>query len=156
MADTPRGLNSDLTRTIIKWGSRANTWIYKATDGKMGGTWRLGRKPVDERPPVGILTTVGRKSGQPRNSPLLFLRDGEKVILVASQGGRATNPMWYLNLKSDPAVTFQIGAQVLKLTARDASADERAGYWPQLTAMYPDFDDYQSYTDRVIPVVVCE
>lgn len=156
MADAPRGLNSDFTGTIIKWGSRVNTWIYKATDGKLGGRWRLGRNRVDELPPVGILTTVGRKTGQPRGTPLLFLRDGDRVILVASQGGRAANPMWYLNLKANPAVTFQIGAQVLSLTARDATADERAGYWPRLTAMYPDFDDYQSYTDRVIPVVVCQ
>lgn len=156
MADAPRGLNSDLTRVVIKWGSRANTWLYKATSGRIGGKWRLGRNAVDELPPVGILTTTGRKSGQARNSPLLFLRDGGRVVLVASQGGRATNPMWYLNLTANPAVKFQIGAQVLALTARDATADERADYWPRLTAMYPDFDDYQSYTDRVIPVVVCE
>ncbi|MBS9533130.1 nitroreductase family deazaflavin-dependent oxidoreductase [Mycobacterium sp. M1] len=155
-SSAPRGLNSDLTRVVIKWGSRVNTWLYRASDGKLGGKWRLGRNKVDELPPVGILTTTGRKTGQPRNSPLLFLRNGDRVLLVASQGGRASNPMWYLNLKANPAVKFQIGGEVLSLTARDATADERAEYWPKLTAMYPDFDDYQSYTDRVIPVVICE
>ena len=135
MASAPRGLNSALTGTIIKWGSRANTWIYKSTDGKVGGTWRLGRNRVDERPPVGILTTTGRKTGAKRESPLLFLRDGDRVLLVASQGGRANNPMWYLNLQSNPAVTFQIGGELLALTARDATAKERVGYWPKLTAM---------------------
>lgn len=156
MADAPRGLNSDLTRTIMKWASRANIWMYKATNGKVGAKWRLGSQHFGDVPPVGILTTTGRKTGAPRESPLLFLRDGDRVILVASHGGRATNPMWYLNLKAEPTVSFRIRDEVLELRAREATEDERGQYWPRLDAMYPDFADYRSWTDRELPIVVCE
>lgn len=152
----PRALNSALTGVIIKWMSRANTAMYKASNGRVGGKWRMGSKRFGDLPPVGILTTIGRKSGQPREAPLLYLREGDRVVLVASQGGRATNPMWYLNLKADPAVTFRIRDEVLTLTARDATAAERAEYWPKLDAMYPDFADYRSYTTREIPIVICD
>lgn len=129
--------------------SRINTWLYKRTDGKVGGKFLKGA-------PVALLTTIGRKTGEPRISPLLYLRDGDRVILVASQGGAANNPMWYLNLKANPTVTAQIKDEVLHLTARDATEAERSEYWPKLVAMYSSFDDYQSWTDRVIPVVICD
>lgn len=145
----PRGLNSPQTETIIKWMSRAQSWLYRKTGGKLGGTFLQGA-------PVALLTTTGRKTGQPRVSPLLYLREGNRIILVASKGGAASNPMWYLNLKANPAVSVQIKDEVLNLTARDATEDERARYWPTLTKMYTSFDDYQSWTDRVIPVVICE
>ena len=64
--------------------------------------------------------------------------------------------MWYLNLKANPKVSVQIKDEVLQLQARDATDDERGEYWPKLTAMYPTFDDYQSWTDRVIPIVICD
>jgi deazaflavin-dependent oxidoreductase (nitroreductase family) len=145
----PKGLNSPRTKTIIKWMSRTNTWLYKKTDGRIGGTFLKGA-------PVALLTTTGRKSGEPRVSPLLYLREGDRVILVASQGGAATNPMWYLNLKANPKVSVQIKDETLHLTARDATEAERTAYWPKLTAMYSSFDDYQSWTDRVIPIVICD
>lgn len=148
-ATPPRGLNSPQTKHIVKWMSRINTWLYKRTDGKVGGKFLKGA-------PVALLTTTGRKTGEPRVSPLLYLRDGDRVILVASQGGAANNPMWYLNLKANPKVTIQIKDEVLNLTARDATEAEKAEYWPKLVAMYSSFDDYQSWTDRVIPVVICD
>ena len=148
-ASPPKGLNSPQTKIIIKWMSRINTWAYKATKGKVGGKFLKGA-------PVALLTTTGRKTGEPRVSTSLYLREGNRVILVASQGGAATNPMWYLNLKANPKVTVQIKDEVLTLTARDATESERAEYWPKLTAMYSSFDDYQSWTDRVIPVVICD
>lgn len=156
MADAPSGLNSELAGVFIKWMSRANTWAYKATNGRLGGKWRLGSKRFGDVPPVGILTTTGRKTGEPRESPLLYLREGDRVILVASQGGRATNPMWYLNLTANPEVSLRIRDEVLTLRARDATESERAEYWPKLDAMYPDFANYRSWTDRVIPVVICD
>ncbi len=73
---------------------------------------------------MALLTTTGRKTGEPRVSPLLYLRDGDRVILVASQGGAAKNPMWYLNLKANPKVSIQIKDEVLDLTARDATEAE--------------------------------
>jgi deazaflavin-dependent oxidoreductase (nitroreductase family) len=149
MANPPRALNSARTVVVIKWMSRLNTWAYKVSGGKLGGSFLQGA-------PVALLTTIGRKTGQPRVSPLLYLRDGDRVVLVASQGGRANNPMWYLNLKANPKISVQIKKEVLPLTARDATEAERAQYWPQLVAMYSSFDDYQSWTERVIPVVICD
>jgi deazaflavin-dependent oxidoreductase (nitroreductase family) len=145
----PKGLNSPQTTTIIKMMSRANTWLYKKTDGKVGGKFLQGA-------PVALLTTIGRKTGEPRVSPLLFLREGTRVVLVASKGGSATHPMWYLNLKANPKVSVQIKDEMLHLSARDATEEERARYWPKLVEMYSSFDDYQSWTDRVIPIVICD
>ncbi|MDY6997072.1 MAG: nitroreductase family deazaflavin-dependent oxidoreductase [Actinomycetota bacterium] len=136
--------------------SRFNTWAYKATGGRLGASWRGGSNRFSAPPPVGILTTTGRKSGQPRESPLLFLREGDRVVLVASQGGRAGNPMWYLNIQADPRVRFQIKNEVLELSARDATDAERDEYWPKLDAIYPDFANYRSWTDRKIPIIICD
>ncbi|TQR87219.1 nitroreductase family deazaflavin-dependent oxidoreductase [Mycobacterium hodleri] len=143
------GLNSAKVGTAIKWMSKAQTFVFKKTKGKIGNKFLKGTE-------VGILTTIGRKSGEPRDSPLLFLQEGERIVLVASQGGRATNPMWYLNLVANPKVTFQTKSGVHALTARDATEEERAEYWPKLDAMYPDFVNYRSYTDRKIPIVICD
>ena len=145
----PRGLNSPQTNTIIKWMSRAQSWVYRKTNGRLAGTFLQGA-------PVALLTTTGRKTGEPRVSPLLYLREGNRIVLVASKGGATDNPMWYLNLKANPKVSVQIKDEVLSLTARDANAEEREHYWPRLVQMYTSFDDYQSWTDRVIPVVICD
>lgn len=142
-------LNSKGVGTAIKWMSRAQTWLFKKTNGRLGGKFLRGAE-------VGILTTTGRKSGEPRDNPLLFLQEGRRVVLVASQGGRATNPMWYLNLQTNPSMKFQTKREVLHLTARDATDAERDEYWPKLDAMYADFANYRSYTDRKIPIVICD
>lgn len=142
-------LNAPSTGTAIKWMSRAQTWLFKKTNGRLGDKFLRGAE-------VGILTTTGRKSGEPRDSPLLFLQEGKRIVLVASQGGRATNPMWYLNLKANPDVAFQTKRETLQLIARDATDAERDEYWPKLDAMYADFVNYRSYTDRKIPIVICD
>jgi deazaflavin-dependent oxidoreductase (nitroreductase family) len=145
----PRYLNSPYADVFTKWMSRLNTWMYRRNNGTgLGGTF--------QNIPVALLTTTGRKTGEPRVSPLYFLRDGDRVIVAASKGGADKNPMWYLNLKADPKVAVQIKDEVLELKARDATDEERAQYWPKLVAMYPTYDDYQSFTDRLIPLVVCE
>lgn len=145
----PRFLNTPYTDFVIKWASRLNTWMYRRNGGQgIGGTF--------QNIPVALLTTTGRKTGEPRISPLYFLRDGDRVIVAASKGGAAKNPMWYLNLKANPKVGVQIKKEVLDLTARDATDEERARYWPQLVDMYPSYDAYQSWTDRTIPIVICD
>jgi deazaflavin-dependent oxidoreductase (nitroreductase family) len=145
----PPFLNSRYSDVFIKWMSRINTFMYRRTNGEgLGGTF--------QNIPVALLTTTGRKSGEPRVSPLYFLRDGERVVVAASRGGSAKNPQWYLNLKANPKVQVQIKKEILDLTARDANDEERERYWPQLVQMYPTYEDYQSWTDRVIPLVVCE
>ena len=145
---------------MIKVGSRANAALYKATGGRVGGTWRVGaglHKPA----PVCLLTTIGRKSGKPRTAPLIYLRRGDIFVIVASQGGSATHPAWYLNLRDNPEVTIQVGKETFDLRARVASDAERAEVWPDLVDLYADFDTYAAWTDqaptkRVIPVVICE
>ncbi|WP_421843844.1 nitroreductase family deazaflavin-dependent oxidoreductase [Mycobacterium sp.] len=145
----PRFLNSPFTDSIIKWMSRLNTFMYRRGSGEgLGGTF--------QKIPVALLTTTGRKTGQARVSPLYFLRDGERVVVAASKGGSAKNPMWYLNLKANPKVQVQIKKELLDRTARDATEEERAKYWAQLVEMYPTYNDYQSWTDRTIPIVICD
>ena len=147
--ERPKGLDSPLTKVIIKWMSRGQTALYKVSKGRVAGSFLEGA-------PVALVTTIGRKSGEPRVVPLLFLREGNRVVLVASQGGSDKHPLWYLNLKANPAVKVQIKDEVVNVTARDATEQERTDYWPKLTAFYKGFDDYQSWTDRVIPVVICD
>ncbi|WP_404314678.1 nitroreductase family deazaflavin-dependent oxidoreductase [Prescottella equi] len=151
----PSGLDSKYTVDIIKWMSKTNVKLYRATGGRLGGKWRVG-SAFPWGIPVCLLTTTGRKSGQPRVSPLLFLEDGDRVILVASQGGLPKNPVWYLNIRANPEVTIQIKSRIRTMRARVATDEERAELWPRLVDMYADFDNYQSWTDRQIPVVICE
>lgn len=145
----PKYMDTAFGDFIVKWMSRINTYFYRRNKGSgLGGNF--------QGIPVAILTTTGRKSGEPRDSPLYFHRDGDKVIVAASKGGSDKHPMWYLNLKSDPKVKVQIKDEILHLTARDATEDERNLYWPKLVEMYPTYEDYQSWTERKIPLVVCE
>ncbi|ASU85375.1 nitroreductase family deazaflavin-dependent oxidoreductase [Nocardiopsis gilva YIM 90087] len=155
----PPALDSPLTTRILKVVSRVNTFAYRATDGYIGGKFPAHSGAPDGIP-VCLLTTRGRKSGRLRTTPLLYLSDstpeGERVILVASQGGRARNPMWFRNLLAEPTVVVQTGGRMRRMRARVADEQERAELWPRLVELYPDYDAYQSWTDRVIPVVICE
>ncbi|MFD0690728.1 nitroreductase family deazaflavin-dependent oxidoreductase [Actinomadura fibrosa] len=151
----PKGLDSPLMPKILKVMSRANVAVYRATGGRVGGRWRVGAA-FPRGVPVCLLTTRGRKTGRARTLPLLFMEDGERVVLVASQGGAPRNPLWYLNLLAEPRVVVQVRRDVRRMRARTAEEGERAELWPRLVAMYADFDRYQSWTDRRIPVVICE
>ena len=151
----PAGLDRPSTLKIIKVMSVVHTRLYKLSGGRIGKNWRIG-SAVRKKVPICLVTTIGRKSGEPRTVPLCYLADGERVILVASQGGTATNPQWYYNIKANPAVEVRVGRRMRRMTARPASAAERTALWPRLVQMYADYDSYQSWTDREIPVVICE
>jgi deazaflavin-dependent oxidoreductase (nitroreductase family) len=140
--------NSKFLALLLKYFARAHIWVYRHTNGRLGAKllWF----------PAALLTTTGRKTGQPRITATLYLRDGDRVVLPASFGGRARDPLWYLNLKANPAVRVQIRAEHLDLLARDATDEERDRYWPALINMYPPYRGYRAATDRVIPLVVCE
>jgi len=155
LAPRPPGLDHPLVPKVMRLFSQANVWVYRKTGGRLGGKWRVG-SAFPHGVPVLLLTTVGRKSGARRTTPLLYIEDGERVILVASQGGMPKHPLWYLNLSAEPEVEVQIGKAIRAMRARDATPQERQAYWPRLVAMYPDFASYQSWTERVIPVVVLE
>ncbi len=155
MKTKPKGLDKPGVVKVIKAMSSVNTWLYRASGGRVGAHWRIG-SGLRKKVPICLLTTTGRKSGQPRTVPLCYLADGERVVLVASQGGLPKHPLWYLNLVADPAVVVQIGRRAKPMRARPAGPGERAELWPRLTDLYADFDSYQSWTDREIPVVICE
>ena len=155
MDTKPKGLDTDLTRRVIKTMATVNVWLYRRSGGRVGGTWRIGagfRNPV----PICLLEHRGRKSGKRRTTPLVYLEDGERIVVVASQAGRAEHPMWYLNVLANPEVVVHVGNQRRPMRARVTEADERALLWPKLVDLYADYDSYQSWTDRVIPVVVLD
>jgi deazaflavin-dependent oxidoreductase (nitroreductase family) len=153
--ERPKQLDSPLLPVIFRYATRAQVWVYRRTGGRIGGKWRIGagfRKPV----PTLLLEHRGRRSGKTFVVPLLYMRDGDDVIVVASQGGRRENPQWYRNLVVDPDVHIEIGGQRLPVRARTATPEERARLWPRLVELYADFDTYQSWTDREIPVVILQ
>ncbi len=130
--------------------------VYRLTNGRIGSKWRIGagwKNPV----PTLLLDHVGRKSGRQFTTPLLYLEDGPRLVIVASQGGLPKNPQWFHNVMANPATTVSLrGARNRQVTAREAEPEERAALWPRLVDLYADFDSYQSWTDREIPVVVLE
>jgi deazaflavin-dependent oxidoreductase (nitroreductase family) len=155
MKNKPKGLDRPSTTRVIKLMSAAHTRMYRATGGRLGKNWRVG-SAVRKAAPVCLLTTTGRKSGQPRTVPLIYLRDGANVVVVASQAGLPSNPQWYGNLVAEPTVQIEIGRHRSAWTAHSADGAERDRLWPRLVELYADYDSYQSWTDREIPVVVCE
>jgi deazaflavin-dependent oxidoreductase (nitroreductase family) len=151
----PEGLDKPVAVRIIKVMSRVNTRVYRLTGGRVGKNWRIGagfKKPV----PICLLTTTGRKSGQSRTVPLCYLEDGANIVLVASQGGLPSNPQWYGNIRANPAVDIEIGKRRAAYRARPATEAERDLLWPRLLELYADFASYQAWTERQIPVVICE
>ena len=150
MAHPPRPYTPTEERigsVVVRWMSALNTWIYRASGGRLGAKFLRGA-------PVFLLVTRGRRSGEPRTAPLLYLRDGENFVVVASKGGMSHHPLWYLNLEADPDCEVELGRDRLPMRARRASAAEKAALWPRLVAMYPDYADYQARTERDIPVVI--
>ena len=119
---------------------------YQETDGEVGYIWN--------GVPILLLTTTGRKSGQPRTTPLIYRRDGDDYLVVASMGGAPQHPNWYRNLLAQPAAQIQVRADHVEVTARTAEDDEKARLWGIVSELWPNYDVYQSRTDRVIPVVV--
>ncbi|MGW2398105.1 nitroreductase family deazaflavin-dependent oxidoreductase [Kitasatospora sp. NPDC001664] len=103
-----------------------------------------------------LLTTVGRVSGAPVRTPLIYGEADGRYLLVASKGGADQAPLWYRNLAADPRVRIQVGPEVLQGTARTATPEERTAYWPLMVGHWPAYDDYQAKTEREIPVVVID
>ena len=119
---------------------------YRESDGEVGHLWNGA--------PTLLLNTTGRKSGELRTAPLIYGRDGDDYLIVASVGGMPKHPAWYLNLRTNPLASIQVRAEHIDVTARTASADEKPRLWGIVNEVWPNYDVYQSRTDRVIPVVV--
>jgi deazaflavin-dependent oxidoreductase (nitroreductase family) len=122
--------------------------LYESSGGTEGTTLR--------DLPVIILTTKGAKSGKIRKTPLMRVEHDGKYAAVASLGGAPKHPVWYFNVLEDPHVELQDGPQKWNLTAREVTGEEKAAWWERAVAAYPDYEDYQKKTDRVIPVFVLE
>jgi deazaflavin-dependent oxidoreductase (nitroreductase family) len=133
--------------TLQRVATRLHNSLYRATAGRIGGG-------IPGSGPVLLLTTNGRKTGRERTVPLLYLRDGEDIVLVASNGGTATHPAWWLNLAANPVATVELGDRRLHVRAREAGPEEKERLWPRLVEMYGAYEDYQRKTDREIPVVL--
>ncbi len=153
--ERPRQLDSPLLPVIFRHMSRAQVWVYRKTNGRIGSKWRIGagfRKPV----PTLLLEHRGRKSGKLFTVPLLYLSDGQDAVVVASQGGLPNHPQWYRNLVACPDATVQIGGERRPVSAVTADGQQRRRLWPRLVELYADFDTYQSWTEREIPVVMLQ
>jgi deazaflavin-dependent oxidoreductase (nitroreductase family) len=127
---------------------REHTKQYKETGGEVGHEWQ-GTQTL-------LLTTTGRKSGEPRELPLIYGRRGDDYLIVASKGGADTPPAWYVNLTADPEVEVQVKDERFKAQAREATPDEKPELWSTMTAEWPAYDEYQQKTEREIPVIVLE
>ncbi len=136
-----------IAKPLMKVMGALNTWIYRAS----GGRWTRTFFGSGE---VGILVVKGRRSGRLLDIPLVFARDNENIVIVASQGGMPKHPLWFHNLRANPDVEFEIGRERLPYRAEVIDEPiERARLWRLAQASYPDFDEYQKRTDRVIPVI---
>jgi proline iminopeptidase len=122
---------------------------YLETDGEVGYRWKEGA-------PIAILFTTGRTTGELRANPLIFGRDGDKVVLVASKGGAPSHPGWYRNLRTNPEAEIQIMGDRWRVQARVAEGEERERLWELMVEIWPHYDEYAAKTDREIPVIVLE
>ena len=127
---------------------RSHIRRYVETDGKDGHRWR-GVTTL-------LLTTRGRNTGKLRRTALIYGRDGDRYLVVASQGGAARNPNWYLNLDANPDVFVQVGAEKFAARASTATPEEKPGLWKIMTSIWPEYDQYQARCARDIPVVILE
>jgi deazaflavin-dependent oxidoreductase (nitroreductase family) len=106
--------------------------------------------------PVVLLTTTGRKSGEPRTAPIFGFQKGQSVVVVPSNAGKKHYPSWYFNLRSNPQAQVQLGSQLWQVRAREATLEERERLWPFLASQYGGYDVYRQRTDRHIPVLILE
>jgi len=123
--------------------------VYRKTDGEHGYHWRGTT--------ILLLTTVGRRSGKERTTPLIHRVDDGRWVIVASKGGAPDDPLWYKNILADPeGITIQDRAELVPVRARTAAGEERERLWSLMNESWPAYDDYQLKTSRQIPVVVLE
>lgn len=135
----------DIDVTIV---GDSHVRAYRETGGERGYLWNDAA--------ILLLTTKGRRSGEPKTVPLIFVRDGENYVVVASLAGAPQHPAWYLNLQAEQHVQVQVKTEVFDAIARTASPSERERLWPRAVEAWPQYDDYQAKTSREIPVVILE
>jgi deazaflavin-dependent oxidoreductase (nitroreductase family) len=122
---------------------------YRETNGEVGHIWRLGTT-------ILLLTTTGRKTGEPRTVPLIYTPDAGGYAIIASRGGAPKHPGWYVNLRANPVVSVQVRDEVFQARARTVEGEERARLWKLAAQQWPEYDEYVTRTEREIPVVMLE
>jgi F420H(2)-dependent quinone reductase len=132
----------------LRWTGKLNTPLYRLSGGRIGG--KVGRAPVL------LLTTTGRKSGQQRTAPVVYLADGRNVVLINTNAGNAKIPAWSLNLKANPEAEVELGRERRPVRARVAENEERADLWHKHIEQYKGFDHYQEKLNREISVFILE
>jgi len=130
---------------ILKLISAIHNFLFRISGGRLGARF-VGA-------PALLLTVTGRKSGQPRTVPLLYMKDGDDFIIVASKGGDPKHPTWYLNLEANPDALVEIGSTKVRVRATRVSAEEKAELWPRIVKAYRGYEEYQKKTERDIPVI---
>ena len=135
-----------VSRFVMRAFIGAHRSLYALSDGRIGG--RMGAQRIL------LLTTTGRRSGVARTVPLVFFEDGERLVLIASNGGAAHDPLWWQNLQKNPEALVQVVAEKRRMRARLASAEERARLWPRVKRENPTYAQYEKRTTREIPVVL--
>jgi deazaflavin-dependent oxidoreductase (nitroreductase family) len=139
---------STISAGALKSVGKLNIPLYRASRGR-----RFGRVAGT---PVLLLTTIGRRSGQARTAPVLYLADGERLIVIGSNAGHKTAPAWSLNLEANPDAEVEVGSKRRKVHARVAEGEERAELWRKMNEQYSGFDDYSARTTRDIRLFVLE
>ncbi len=140
--------STSMGATALRWTGKLNIPLYRLSGGRIGG--RINQAPVL------LLTTTGRKSGQQRTAPVVYLADGDRYIVIGSNAGHAKVPAWSLNLKANPDAEVEVGRRRIKVRARVAEGEERADLWRKSNEQYAGFDDYEARTDRDIALFVLE
>lgn len=140
---------ADRSWPVLKRLFGVHTAIYRVTGGRIGHR-------VPGLPPMLLLEHVGAKSGAARTTPLVYVADGDDLVLVASKGGFERNPAWFHNLRANPDVSVKLGTERLPVHARLATAEERARLWPEAVRTWPGYSDYQQRTEREIPLMILE
>ena len=124
-----------------------NVFLYRRTGGRIGGA-------IGNIKPIALLDHVGAKSGTKRTTPLVYTRDDDDVLLVASQAGSPKTPSWVFNQRANPRTAIQIGSNTQEVVAREATDSERERLWPMVVDTYADYAVYQARTERKIPVII--
>ena len=134
--------------TGLRWAGKLNVPLYRLSGGRMGGKVN--------KAPVLLLTTTGRKSGQSRTAPVVYLPDGENLVVIGSNAGHSRTPAWSLNLQANPEAEVEVGRERRPVRARVAGGEERAELWRKHNEQYSGFDEYKARTDRDIALFVLE
>lgn len=143
--NTPTPVDLPIDLSLL---GEAHVRAYRETNGETGYIWNGA--------PILLLTTKGRQSGEPRTIPIIFTKYGNAYVIMGSRGGSPTHPKWYLNILADPNVELQVKADKFAAVARTAELPERERIWKEALKTWPRYAEYQSRTERQIPVVVIE